>query len=41
MEKVGLIKEVVLRNHTLMTHNRRRDTLYYSVLKEEWIALNS
>ena len=41
MEKVGLVKEVVLRNHTLMTHNRRRDTLYYSVLKEEWIALNS
>ena len=41
MEKVGLVKEGILRNHTLMTNNRRRDTLYYSILKEEWIALNS
>ncbi|NJB36601.1 GNAT family N-acetyltransferase [Croceivirga sp. JEA036] len=36
MEKVGLVKEGVLRSHTLMTNNRRRDTLYYSILKEEW-----
>lgn len=36
MEKVGLVKEGVLRNHTLMTNNRRRDTLYYSILKGEW-----
>ena len=36
MEKVGLIKEGVLRSHTLMTNNRRRDTLYYSILKNEW-----
>ena len=36
MEKVGLIKEGVLRSHTLMTNNRRRDTLYYSILKDEW-----
>ena len=38
MEKVGLTKEGVLRNHTLMTNNRRRDTLYYSILKEEWLT---
>ncbi|QNL22978.1 GNAT family N-acetyltransferase [Hyphobacterium sp. CCMP332] len=37
MEKVGLVKEGVLRSHTLMTNNRRRDTLYYSILKDEWI----
>lgn len=36
MEKVGLVKEGVLRSHTLMNNNRRRDTLYYSILKDEW-----
>ena len=36
MEKVGLVKEGILRSHTLMTNNRRRDTLYYSILKDEW-----
>jgi RimJ/RimL family protein N-acetyltransferase len=36
MEKVGLTKEGILRSHTLMTNNRRRDTLYYSILKHEW-----
>lgn len=36
MEKVGLIKEGVLRSHTVMTNNRRRDTLYFSILKDEW-----
>ena len=37
MEKVGLTKEGILRSHTLMANNRRRDTLYYSILKNEWI----
>jgi len=37
MEKVGLIQEGILRSHTLMTNNRRRDTLYYSILKNEWL----
>ena len=36
MEKVGLTKEGILRSHTLMANNRRRDTLYYSILKNEW-----
>ncbi|NQX81355.1 MAG: GNAT family N-acetyltransferase [Flavobacteriaceae bacterium] len=36
MEKVGLVREGILRSHTLMTNNRRRDTLYYSILKDEW-----
>lgn len=36
MEKVGLIKEGILRSHTLMINNRRRDTLYYSLLKSEF-----
>jgi len=38
MEKVGLVKEGILRSHTLMTNNRRRDTIYYSILKEEWLG---
>lgn len=37
MEKVGLVKEGILRSHTLMTNGRRRDTLYYSILKDEWL----
>ena len=35
--KTGFVEEGILRSHTLMTHNRRRDTIYYSLLKEEWI----
>lgn len=34
--KFGAVEEGVLRSHTLMTHGRRRDTIYYSVLAEEW-----
>lgn len=36
LSKVGLIEEGILRSHTLMVNNRRRDTIYYSILKEEW-----
>ncbi len=34
--KCGAVEEGILRSHTLMTHGRRRDTIYYSVLKGEW-----
>lgn len=34
--KVGMIPEGVLRSHTLMHDGRRRDTLYFSMLKPEW-----
>jgi len=34
--KIGATEEGILRSHTLMTHNRRRDTIYYSVLNKEW-----
>jgi len=37
--KFGAKEEGVLRSHTLMNHNRRRDTIYYSVLKSEWNAI--
>ncbi|MGB7977783.1 MAG: GNAT family protein [Chlamydiales bacterium] len=34
--KVGMTQEGVLRSHTLMPDGRRRDTIYYSMLKGEW-----
>ena len=36
LHRIGAKEEGVLRSHTLMTNNRRRDTIYYSVLKSEW-----
>jgi RimJ/RimL family protein N-acetyltransferase len=36
MTKIGFIEEGILRSHTLMTNNRRRDTIYFSMLKSEW-----
>ena len=36
MEKIGAKLEGTLRSHTLMTDGHRRDTVYYSILKEEW-----
>lgn len=37
--KMGITEEGILRSHTLMTKGRRRDTIYYSVLLEEWREL--
>ena len=34
--KSGFVEEGILRSHTLMTNNRRRDTIYYSILKAEY-----
>jgi RimJ/RimL family protein N-acetyltransferase len=34
--KVGMIPEGVLRSHMQMHSNRRRDSIYYSILKGEW-----
>ncbi len=38
-QRIGASEEGILRSHTLMTHNRRRDTIYYSILKSEWEAI--
>jgi RimJ/RimL family protein N-acetyltransferase len=35
-QRIGAKEEGILRSHTLMTHNRRRDTIWYSILKNEW-----
>ena len=34
--KIGATEEGVLRSHTLMPDSRRRDTIYYSILRSEW-----
>jgi RimJ/RimL family protein N-acetyltransferase len=34
--KIGCTEEGILRSHTLMINDRRRDTIYYSILKSEW-----
>lgn len=41
--RIGATEEGILRSHMLMTHARRRDTIYYSVLRPEWekISFNS
>jgi len=36
LENVGGIAEGILRSHMTMWNNRRRTSIYYSVLKEEW-----
>ena len=36
--KSGFTQEGILRSHTLMTNNRRRNTIYFSVLKSEYFA---
>lgn len=36
LKNIGAIEEGVLRSHTLMTKGRRRDTIYYSILKSVW-----
>jgi RimJ/RimL family protein N-acetyltransferase len=34
--KIGMIPEGVLRSHMLMHSDRRRDSIFYSILKAEW-----
>jgi N-acetyltransferase len=37
--KIGGTEEGVLRSHMTMWNNRRRSSIYYSILKNEWPAL--
>lgn len=36
LEKLGAVREGVLRSHYTMLEGPRRDSVYYSVLREEW-----
>lgn len=37
--KIGMFEEGVLRSHMQMHSNRRRDSVYYSILRSEWPAV--
>lgn len=39
--KLGAKEEGILRSHTLMHDGRRRDTIYYSILKKEWETIKN
>lgn len=39
LRRVGGIEEGILRSHMTMWNNRRRTSIYYSVLKDEWKGL--
>lgn len=41
MEKIGAKMEGTLRSHTLMSDGYRRDTIYYSILRNEWPTIKS
>lgn len=41
LQKLGITEEGILRSHTLMTNDRRRDTIFYSVLADEWEQVKS
>lgn len=39
LQNIGGIEEGILRSHMTMWNNRRRTSIYYSVLKNEWPAV--
>ncbi len=41
LQNIGGIEEGVLRSHMTMWNNRRRSSIYYSVLKDEWPILKT
>lgn len=41
LENVGGVEEGILRSHMKMWNNRRRTSIYYSVLKNEWPAVRT
>jgi RimJ/RimL family protein N-acetyltransferase len=41
LKGIGATEEGVLRSHTLMPRQRRRDTVYYSILKQEWPGIKA
>ncbi len=41
LRKLGATEEGVLRSHTLMHDSRRRNTIYYSILRAEWAEIKA
>jgi RimJ/RimL family protein N-acetyltransferase len=38
LERIGAVREGVLRSHTRLSHGYLRDTVYYSIIAPEWPA---
>lgn len=41
LENIGATREGVFRSYNYMTDNRRRDAVYYSVIRREWSAIEA
>ena len=41
IEKIGATQEGVFRSHMTMPNNRRRDSVYYSIIKDEWTEIKN
>ncbi len=41
IEKIGAKLEGILRSHTLMSDGLRRNTLYYGIIKAEWMEIKN
>lgn len=41
IERIGAVKEGVLRNHMILPDGRIRDSVYYSILDSEWEGVKS
>lgn len=41
IERIGAVKEGILRQHIILPDGRPRDSVYYSILREEWPAVKS
>jgi len=41
LRKIGAKEEGVLRSHMKMPFDRRRDSVYFSILKDEWPAIKN
>jgi RimJ/RimL family protein N-acetyltransferase len=39
LRKIGAVEEGVLRSHMQMPNNRRRDSVYFSILQHEWAGV--
>jgi RimJ/RimL family protein N-acetyltransferase len=39
IERIGAVKEGILRNHMILPDGRVRDSVYFSVLDSEWPAV--
>jgi RimJ/RimL family protein N-acetyltransferase len=39
LRKVGGVEEGILRSHMTMWNNRRRDSIYFGIIKRDWLQL--